>query len=149
MIASARNHHRNSTGKINSEQTPATLKNESFYKSGPDSIDITFDINKNDYKALIDQAMELRKNEIPEMQSDLFLKWYEHHCRHCPHKFDFSKSMQWQPVGESTVRDVGSLKYKDIIKFQNLEGCCRRKCIKCSKKHPKCPLDNALAVVDI
>ena len=82
---------RASAGNINSDTTPATLKNESLYKSGHDSVDITFDINKNDYKALVDHAMELKKNDQPEAQGDLFLKWYEHHCRHCPHKFDFSR----------------------------------------------------------
>lgn len=57
-------------------------------------------------------------------------EWARHHCPHCEHT---------KPPRLAAVRDMGSLKLTEVLRFQQDGRCCRSFCQHCRRTH-KCEL---------
>ena len=67
----------------------------------------------------------------------VFENWGKHHCMHCEHASMF-------PVA---VTDLGSLKLKDILRFQQDGRCCKSFCEYCRKTH-QCEFQREVSIID-
>lgn len=66
------------------------------------------------------------------------LEWAQHHCPHCEHA---------RSPRHVAVRDMGSLKLTEVLRFQQDGRCCRSSCPHCRRTH-QCDLTRQVKRID-